>query len=179
MTMKDVNKLMVAILTMREGRPVNEAGEVIRDFLAAQTADARLWPTDDDMLGSLPDVRLYGNVRQSRLRVVLGAIEQQLRTERHESTALPSKLEIEHVMPRAWKAYWDSDPPLTPEEAAARSKRVDTIGNLTLVTQKLNGSLSHRPWTDAEAAAVAPNGKDAGGKRALLDQTPCLSSTSR
>jgi Protein of unknown function DUF262/Protein of unknown function (DUF1524) len=175
MTMKDVNKLMVAILGMFETRPVEEAGEAIRDFLAQQTADARVWPTDEDMLSSLPTLRLYGNVRQSRLRVILGAIEKQLRTERHEDVALPTKLEIEHVMPRSWKTHWDTDPPLSPEEAAARAKRVESLGNLTLVTQKLNGSLSHRPWTDHEAAVIAPKGKEAGrGKRWLLAQYSLL-----
>lgn len=175
MTMKDVNKLMVAILGMLESRHVDEAGAAVRDFLAAQTADARIWPTDADMLGSLPGIRLYGNVRQSRLSVVLGAIEKQLRTERHEDLALPSKLEIEHVMPQSWQTHWDPDPPLAPEEAAARSKRVHTLGNLTLVTQKLNGSLSHRPWTNAEAAVVAPTGKDAGlGKGSLLGRYSLL-----
>ena len=175
MTMKDVNKLMVAILGMLETRPVDEAGDAIRDFLARQTADARLWPTDEDMLSGLPAMRLYSNVRQSRLRVILGAIEKQLRSERHEDVPLPSKLEIEHVMPRSWRTHWDPDPPLAPEEAAARSKRVDSLGNLTLVTQKLNGSLSHRPWTNDEAAVVAPKGKEAGlGKRALLGQYSLL-----
>ena len=169
MTMKDVNKLMVVILGMLEARPVGEAGVAVRDFLAAQTADARVWPSDADVRENLPSVRLYGNVRQSRLRVVLGAIEKQLRTERHEDLPLPSKLEIEHVMPRSWKAHWDTTPPLSPEEAGARSKRVHTLGNLTLVTQKLNGPLSNRPWTDEEANRVAPTGKDAGlGKCSLL-----------
>jgi hypothetical protein len=170
MTMKDVNKLMVAILSMLEGRQVEEAGDALREFLTVQTADARLWPTDDDMLSGLPETRLYGNVRQSRLRVVLEAIEKQLRTNKHENTALPSRLEIEHVMPQSWQTFWDEDPPLPADLAAARSKRVHTLGNLTLITQKLNGSLSHRPWTDVEAAVVAPSGKEAGlGKRSLLD----------
>jgi hypothetical protein len=71
--------------------------------------------------------------------------------------------------------HWDEDPPLGLEDATGRSKRVHTLGNLTLVTQKLNGSLSHRPWTDAEAADVAPTGKDAGlGKRSLLDRYSLL-----
>lgn len=169
MTMKDVNKLMVAILAMLEIRTVDEAGDAIRDYLAQQTADARLWPTDADMISGLPDMRLYSNVKQPRLRVILAAIEKQLRTERHEDVTLPTKLEIEHVMPRSWRAFWDADPPLTPEDAAARSKRVDSLGNLTLVTQKLNGSLSHRPWSNDAAAVVAPTGKFAGlGKRSLL-----------
>lgn len=175
MTMKDVNKLMVAILGMLEAHGVDSAGDAICDFLAQQTADARIWPSDDDMLSGLPQMRLYSNVRQSRLRVILGGIEKQLRSERHEDVNLPSKLEIEHVMPRSWKAHWDTDPPLSPEEAAARSNRVDSLGNLTLVTQKLNGSLSHRPWTNDEAAVVAPTGKEAGlGKRALLGQYSLL-----
>lgn len=169
MTMKDVNKLMVVILGTLEGRPVEEAGVAVRDFLAAQTADARIWPSDADVRAGLPNVRLYGNVRQGRLRVVLGAIEKQVRTERHEDLPLPAELEIEHVMPRSWQAHWDTTPPLSPEAAAARSKRIHTLGNLTLVTQKLNGPLSNRPWTDDEAKIVAPTGKDAGlGKRSLL-----------
>lgn len=175
MTMKDVNKLMVAMLGVLEAQPVDKAGEVVREYLDAQTADARIWPTDADVIAGLPDIRLYGNVRQARLRVVLEGIEKHLRTERHEDTALPPRLEIEHVMPRSWRTHWDEDPPLAAEAASARSKRVETLGNLTLVTQKLNGSLSHRPWTDSEAMIVAPKGKDAGlGKRSLLDRYSLL-----
>ena len=169
MTMKDVNKLMVAILGVLDTNAVATAGEAVREFLSQQPADARMWPTDAEMVNGLPGTRLYGNVRQGRLRVVLEGIETLLRTEKHENTALPSRLEIEHIMPRSWQAHWDETPPLDVNAAAARVRRVDTIGNLTLVTQKLNGSLSHRPWTDAEAAPIAPKGKDAGlGKRSLI-----------
>ncbi|MDX6632903.1 MAG: hypothetical protein QOG09_746 [Solirubrobacterales bacterium] len=175
MTMKDVNKLMVAMLNELGDHQLERAGEVVRNFLAAQTADARAWPSDSDLLDDLPDVRLYGNVRQGRLRVVLEAIERRLRTTLHEDLQLPATLEIEHVMPRTWQTHWDEEPPLSPEAAAARSKRVDSLGNLTLVTQKLNGSLSHRPWTDEEALVVAPKGKYAGkGKRSLLEDFSLL-----
>ena len=52
---------------------------------------------------------------------------------------------------------------------------MNTLGNLTLVTQKLNGALSNRPWTDAEASKVTPTGKDAGlGKRSLLNRYSLL-----
>lgn len=175
MTMKDVNKLMVAMLVELDSTDVASAGGTVHGFLAAQTADARLWPTDDDMVGQLPGTRLYGNVRQSRLRVVLEGIDGQLRTEKHESTELPHGLEVEHVMPKSWRTHWDESPPLGPIEATARDRRVDTIGNLTLVTQKLNGSLSHRPWTDEDARPVALTGKQAGvGKRALINHYSLL-----
>lgn len=45
---------------------------------------------------------MYGNIRQSRLRVVLGAVEEHLRAKStlYEAVTLPIALEIEHVMPR-------------------------------------------------------------------------------
>lgn len=173
-TMKDINKMMVSILKLLDRSNVNTAGDTVRSFLASQTADARVWPTDDTMASELPALRLYGNVRQGRLRVVLGAVEQHLRTERHEAVTLPPRLEIEHVMPRAWQTHWNPDPKLTPEAAEVRNKLINTIGNLTLVTKSLNGSLSHRPWTDEDANGLKVGGDANLGKRSLLDRYSLL-----
>jgi hypothetical protein len=118
---------------------------------------------------------VYGNIKQPRIRVVLSAIELRRRTERHEDVSLPTKLEIEHVMPRGWRTYWGSDIQGETELAAARDILVDTLGNLTLVTKKLNGTLSNRPWRDQEAAVVANTGREAGvGKRSLLNRYSVL-----
>ncbi|WP_329484221.1 DUF262 domain-containing HNH endonuclease family protein [Kribbella sp. NBC_01484] len=174
LTMKDINRMMVTILKLLDRSTVITAGDTVRSFLASQTADARVWPTDDAMKADLPAVRLYGNVRQARLRIVLGAVEQLLRTERHEAVALPPKLEIEHVMPQKWHTYWDPEPKLTPEDATARDRRINTLGNLTLVTKSLNGSLSHRPWTDKEADGLKAGGDANLGKRSLLDKYSLL-----
>jgi hypothetical protein len=174
-TMKDVNKLMVAILKVLDQVPAWRAGDAVRDFLAQQTADARLWPTDAEMAKALPGVRLYGNVRQGRLRVVLEAVEMRLRTDRNEAVSLPSGLELEHVMPRGWRSHWDTRSGLPPEAAGRRDHVINTLGNLTLITKRLNGTLSHRPWTDAEAEPLGGTGPDAGkGKRSLLDKYSLL-----
>lgn len=173
-TMKDVNKLMVAILNTLAEVEVAQAGDRITSFLSAQTADARVWPSDAEVISKLPGTRLYGNVRQARLRVVLEAIESVLRSDKHEDVAVPGGLEIEHVMPRGWRHHWN-EPKLGPEEAAERDGLINTLGNLTLLTKKLNGSLSHRPWTDEEAAVVAPKGEEAGkGKRSLINKFSLL-----
>lgn len=175
MTMKDVNKLMVAMLAALDERPVEEAGDGVREFLEQQTADARVWPTDSEMAQDLPGIRLYGNVRQGRLRVVLEGIERQLRTEKNENTSFEERLEVEHIMPRGWRTHWNDDPPLDDVAAAERDKLVNTLGNLTLLTKKLNGSLSHRPWTDAESKPIGGKGKDAGlGKRSLITRYSLL-----
>lgn len=98
-----------------------------------------------------------------------------LRTQRHEAVAIPPKLQVEHVMPKAWRSHWDPEPKLSPNAAAERDKLVNTLGNLTLVTQDLNGTLSHRPWTDAEAGTITATGENAGlGKRSLVDKYSLL-----
>lgn len=170
-TSKDVNRFMVATLKSLRGIEAQEAGSAIRNFLSEQTAETRYWPSDQEMVSTLPDLKLYGNIRQWRLRVVLGAVEQQLRdqSQRYEVVDLPNRLEIEHIMPQGWRTFWDSTPKLTPEEAAQRDRYVNTIGNLTLVTKSLNGSLSNRPWTDNEATGLTDGGEAGKGKRTLLD----------
>ncbi len=173
-TMKEVNKLMVAILKELDTASPQAAGAVVATFLVRQTADAQLWPTDQDLRENLPRTRLYGNVRQGRLRVVLEAIEQRMRTEKNGQVSLPKALEIEHVMPQGWRSHWDSDPKQTPEQAAARDRRVNALGNLTLVTKKLNGSLSHRPWTDLGAQEFGAGADKGKGKCGLLDKHSLL-----
>jgi hypothetical protein len=174
-TMKDVNKLVVAILKKLDGQPINEVGDATRKFLLEQTAESRSWPTDADVRQKLPNVKVYGNIKQPRIRTFLSGIELRMRTARHEDVTLPAKLEIEHIMPQAWRTYWGADLAGDPDKAAKRDQLVNSIGNLTLVTQKLNGALSNRPWTDAETERVASTGKDAGkGKRSLLSRFSVL-----
>jgi hypothetical protein len=175
-TTKDVNRFMVAILKALDRVSAAEAGNKIRRYLSEQTAETRVWPTDAELIANLPEAKLYGNIRQGRLRVVLGAVEQHLRdqSKMYESVQLPAGLEIEHVMPRGWRTHWNTEPPMSPDDAAARDKRIDTIGNLTLVTKSLNSSLSNRPWTDSEAVGLNEGGKPDKGKRSLLDEFSLL-----
>jgi hypothetical protein len=172
-TMKDVNKLVVALLKELGRHPSDSVGDATVAYLRAQTADSRTWPTDEDVLAELPTVKVYGNVKQQRLRTVLAAVELHLRTERHEDVSLPAKLDIEHVMPQGWRSHWDTAK--DPEAARRRDQLINTLGNLTLVTRTLNAALSNRPWTDEAARVVAPTGKDAGlGKRSLLNKFSVL-----
>jgi hypothetical protein len=51
-------------------------------------------------------------------------------------------------------------------EAIRRDSLVHTLGNLTLVNNRLNPALSNRPWTDTASVA---RGLDVEGKRTILD----------
>jgi len=69
-----------------------------------------------------------------------------------------AKLAIEHVMPRKWLAHW----PLLGGTETDRESLIHTVGNLTLLTGKLNSKVSNGPWLGV------------GGKREGLDQHSVL-----
>jgi hypothetical protein len=173
-TMKDVNRFMVTILKALDGKPGLETGVVVRQIFGQQTADARIWPTDDQMLEKLPLGILYGSVRQTRLREVLWAVENHIRDKKSEELPQPSLLEVEHILPKAWEDYWNPPPGLDPEAASRRNWIKNTLGNLTLVTKHLNIDLSNRPWTDSEAAQLTKGGEIGKGKRTLLQEYSLL-----
>ncbi len=174
-TMKDVNRLVIAVIKHLDSLAPAEVGEGTASFLLDQTADSRIWPSDQDLLNSVPQSKLYGNVRQNRLGIVLSAIEQKRRSARNEDITLPVNLQIEHVMPQKWRANWADGIVADAVASAKRDRLIQTIGNLTLVTGKLNQSLSNRPWLDSDAAVVAPSGPEAGkGKRSLIDKYSLL-----
>jgi hypothetical protein len=174
-TMKDVNRFIIALIKHLNNLPTDQVGEGTAAFLLDQGADSRVWPTDAQVAEDMPKSKLYGNIRQNRLCIVLSAVEQKRRTERNEDVSLPANLQIEHVMPQKWRTHWSDGIVGDPSASGTRDRLVQTIGNLTLVTGGLNASLSNRPWLDSDAAAVAPSGPQAGkGKRSLIDKYSLL-----
>ena len=83
--------------------------------------------------------------------MVLEALEEALRTDKAEERhVVRGHLTIEHVLPQAGRAHWPLEVVDDPEEHHRRIGHRDrikhTIGNLTLVTGKLNPTLSNSPW---------------------------------
>lgn len=174
-TMKDVNRFVIALIKELDLVPVDQVGEATVAFLLEQTANSREWPTDEQLIQSVPYSRLYGNVRRNRLCMVLSAVEQRRRSQRNEDVTLPLNLQIEHVMPQKWRTHWANGISDDPMASSVRDRLVQTIGNLTLVTGYLNVSLSNRPWLDIDGEGAGQSGQEAGkGKRSLLDKHSLL-----
>ena len=140
MTTKDYNKLFVDLISELESArdPGNADGTIIAYF-ARQTADARLWPDDHRLKDSFRELPLYRLLTRRRLRMVLEALEESLRTSKAEEAQVTrGVLTIEHLMPQAWREHWPI--PLTggvddEETAAVRDRIIHSIGNLTLNSQ--------------------------------------------
>ncbi|UCZ89285.1 MULTISPECIES: DUF262 domain-containing protein [unclassified Gordonia (in: high G+C Gram-positive bacteria)] len=115
---------------------------------------ARRWPTDEDIVDSFTTRRFYdGVLSRGRLRLLLSEIDRFLRagnTKTEQGQFDYDVLQIEHVMPRNWRANWPVDVGDESERATAEERRqqhVDRIGNLTLITGSFNGSLSDSAWS--------------------------------
>jgi hypothetical protein len=79
--------------------------------------------------------------------MVLEGIEDALRSPKSEQEHVPRNvLTIEHIMPQAWRSHWPLPDGCSEEAEGERDRLVQTLGNLTLVNEKLNPALSNAAW---------------------------------
>lgn len=146
-TTKDYNRLTLDLATRLREEGLEKADFVVASFLKEQTAYSREWPSDESVVASLESLPLYRLLTRGRLRLVLEGIESRLRSPKAEHSEVPRSLTIEHLMPLSWEANWPLPDGVDKDPATEyRNRIVHTIGNLTLVNQKLNSSLSNAPW---------------------------------
>jgi hypothetical protein len=74
-----------------------------------------------------------------------------------EERVARGKLAIEHVMRRKWHAHW---PLQAGQTEADRDRIIHSLGNLTLLTGKLNSKVSNGPWLGSEGKRHGLEGHD-------------------
>jgi hypothetical protein len=139
------------------------AAPAIVAALSDTSSETFIWPDDAKFKDAWCTSKFYGGYRRMRVQMILEALEDYYQREGVKGEPIVSfdfsTLEIEHVMPQKWERHW----PLPTVENARedRARRLHGIGNLTLVSGKLNPTLSNANWLDT------PEGKQ--GKRTTLD----------
>lgn len=156
-----MNRFMVDLLNHLNASEHAKIGEMTVRFLQKQNAPTTYWPGDKEVRRELLNTPVYRKLRRGRLRMVLEALEDDARgyttgVSKHEARVIRDTCSIEHVMPQNWLKSWGVG--VEPSEHGERDRTVHTLGNLTLVTQALNSSLSDAAW------------QGANGKRAALNQ---------
>lgn len=152
LTTKNYNKHFVGLIPkMREA--TNDQVEFLRENLSERNSDIDRWPDDEEWKTAWMSRDQYGTARQPRLNYLFEMIEKELRSERNEEIEIKSALTIEHIMPQKWQDNWvipgyedvevDEADPDYRNRIFARNRIVNSLGNLTLLTQKLNSSVSN------------------------------------
>lgn len=144
LTAQGYNRLFVDLVKLLNAQDGEEDATVYK-FLTSSDADSARWPDDDEVRSALRTDGLYKTIVRKRLVMLLATLEQDLRTDKAEPIDIPTNLWVEHLLPQKWQTHWPLADP-TPEEIQRREDRVHRLGNLTLVTEKLNASMSNGRW---------------------------------
>ena len=152
-TTKDYNRMTLDLVRELNRWEPEHGAQAVVSFLSSQKAESRRWPTDADLESAFRTLPLYRLLTRGRLRLVLEGIEE-LHRKKHmtEEIQVPRNLTIEHVLPQSWERNWPLPREIEEEEERQeRNQLLHTIGNLTLVTRRLNPALSNAPWEEKQA----------------------------
>jgi len=135
----------------------------VRDYLASLTGMSGEWPTDEKFFQMWQNNHAYATLaRSNRIVYILKRISDTYLSDKTERITIDGQLTIEHIMPQSWLENWplqDGSKGLTWSEivemdsedsrVVATRKRDDvlqTLGNLTILTQPLNSAVSNSEW---------------------------------
>ena len=148
-TTKNYNRLFADLIKRCGTEGFNS--EVLRNFLMQRSGEAGKWPSDKELKWSLLESPIYKKIVRRRARMVLEAIELAMFEGKTENIQINEKLTIEHILPQKWQENWPLE---NEEDEDERDRLLHTIGNLTLVTGKLNPSMSNAGWKKKKAALL-------------------------
>jgi hypothetical protein len=138
--------------------------ENINKYLSGLTGDSAEWPKDEKFFEAWQSNPTYQTLDSSKLVHILRRLSNSYLTSKTESISIDSPLTIEHVLPQDWLENWllqDGSKGMTFEGALAseegnsvaeatvrRYSMLQTLGNLTILTQPLNSAVSNSAWKD-------------------------------
>lgn len=153
-TAKNYNKIFLSLLTKvaKVGPGVSLATFVEQELLSFKGPTAE-WPDDNKLEHGILENPIYVRSRQDRVRIILIAAENHIRMmsgNKVEEALANSALSIEHILPQEPKLedypYPESHLEFRKQNESveeARERVAHTLGNLTLLTQPLNSSVSN------------------------------------
>lgn len=160
LTTKNYNRVFLQLTRSLRERGASAAG--IIEHLSAMSGDSTGWPDDETLKVSWLTRHAYQSLQQQKVVYVLRRLDESFRTNKQESIVISGPLTVEHIMPQNWIEHWPlsdgskgalgselySLPPDDPrgKNTKERNALAQTLGNLTILTQGLNSSVSNSAW---------------------------------
>jgi len=154
---KNYNRFFLSVLSKLAKSQFNRQN--LRLALVEQKGDSVVWPDNARFKQAWLTKPAYNSVGSSRVQYALREIERRLHQPRAERIEILSELTVEHVLPDEWIEQWlfsngnrgvtwfeqfdKSRSPEDVEATATRDRAKHSFGNLTLLTQPLNSSVSN------------------------------------
>lgn len=141
----------------------------LRKLLSSLTGESSVWPTDSEFEQAWASANAY-DLKNARVAHIFKRLDQTYRTKLNEATSFDGAVTVEHILPQNWVTHWPlpsgqlglsddelwdaSAEELRAQETKARSQLLHTFGNLTIITQELNSTVSNAPWPTKRPALM-------------------------
>lgn len=145
----DLGRVAAELIASARGASDDDVLTAVNRHLTRLQSTSTYWPADEELRESLRSVAFYRRFSAPIQRMILQGVEDWYRgytDDRPSKTGIRvhrDKHQVEHLLPRGWRANWPVD------DAAAEAERdehVHRLGNLTLITGSLNASVSNGAW---------------------------------
>jgi uncharacterized protein with ParB-like and HNH nuclease domain len=146
LTTKNYNNLFMSMIRTLIGRRDGSqqvSADSIKDILSSFTEETNRFPDDAEVKAAFRGSALSN--QNAREILYLIALYQKKSPLTDVAKLSLSSYSVEHMMPVKWQQNW---PILDPDDRppASRDRAIRILGNLTLVTKRLNSKLSNDAW---------------------------------
>ena len=161
LTTKNYNRVFLALTRALRRDGVNPSN--LKKLLLEQSGESVEWPTDEDFAEAWRTCYAYRILDNRKVVHILKCLNETYYGGKMETVSIENSLTVEHILPQNWVEHWpledgnrgmDSLELLRTEEntprvaqTRARNAALQTFGNLTVLTQRLNSSVSNAPWS--------------------------------
>ena len=154
--------------TVSKLRKEGNSRERLREFLLQGKGETREWPDDETFIKHWHISPIYRYLNSQQIVTILNMIEDRIRSSKSETITI-NQASVEHIMPQKWAEHYKLDGEIIDTDMAGdwfysldadktvqwkrikekvqyRNSILQTIGNLTIVTQPLNSALHNGPF---------------------------------
>lgn len=160
LTTKNYNRIFLS-LTRHLQKETPTVNNLIH-YLAKQQGESGEWPTNESFANAWKNNHVYHYLNNPKVVYILRRINDCYINNKSEQINIDSPLTVEHILPQNWIEHW----PLNNGEKGLeyvdlymadenderviatnhRNASLQTFGNLTILTQALNSSVSNSGW---------------------------------
>lgn len=160
LTTKNYNRVFLQVVkNLRESGFT--APELQRQLLSL-TGESVLWPSDELFRTAWTHNHLYRALNNPKIVYILRRLSDAYMNAKVEALDVSNALSVEHILPQTWTPTWPLPSGATgmnseelekaeigdvrAEATRSRNALLQTIGNLTILTQSLNSTVSNSSW---------------------------------
>jgi uncharacterized protein with ParB-like and HNH nuclease domain len=165
---KSYNKIFLALAKNLKRSKVTPGN--LRAALTVLQGESSAWPTDAAFYGAWMTRPSYSEMNNSKMVHILKRLNESFLDKKNETILIEGPLTVEHILPQNWIEHWPLSGGETgmsweqitraeegdslAEASKARHQVLNTFGNLTILTQELNSSVSNAAWETKKPALL-------------------------